>query len=139
MIIVDTNVISEVISPRPTASVVNWLRVQPIDEVWTTAITAAELRAGVAALPEGRRKVGLGKTVELLLTGDFENRILAFDNEASKAFAEISGRRRRKGRNFGPLDMQIAAIAVVHGAAVATRNTAHFEEAGLILIDPWEH
>ena len=86
MIIVDTNVISDAISAKPTPSVYAWLRRQPIRDLWTTAVTAAELRAGVAALPDGRRKTALIGQIEGALSEDFEGRILPFDNAASAAF-----------------------------------------------------
>jgi len=138
VIIVDTNIISDVIGPRPTPSVFDWLRNQPVDDIWTTAITAAELRAGVAALIDGRRKRMLGEAVEQALYVDFSGRILPFDDAASVAYASISAARRRLGRNVGELDMQIAAIAVVRGATVATRNVTHFDESGVNLVNPWE-
>lgn len=137
MIIVDTNLISDAIAPRPTPVVRDWLASQPVDELWTTAITAAELRAGAAALPAGQRRSLLVELIERLLIEDFEGRVLPFDDAATVPFAQITARQRRLGRPVGLLDVQIAAIAVVHGAAVATRNTLHFEEAGLVLINPW--
>jgi predicted nucleic acid-binding protein len=138
LIIVDTNVISDAIAPKPSPMVLEWLAAQPVNDLWTTAITAAELRAGAAALQESRRKTTLSAAIENALSEDFSGRILPFDNAASVAFATISARRRRLGLSIGHMDMQIAAIAVVHAAVVATRNTYHFEEAGLILINPWD-
>ena len=123
--------------PNTNAEVLRWLAAQPMDDVWTTAITAAELRAGAAVLPDGRRKLALRVAIEAMLMQDCGGRILPFDDAASVSYAEISARRRRLGRPIGPLDMQIAAIAAARGAAVATRNTPHFEEGGIELIDPW--
>lgn len=129
MIIVDTNVISDAIAPRPTERVLAWLAAQPVDALWTTAITAAELRAGVA-LPEGRRKRALGEAVEGALYADFAGRILPFDDAASIAFASISARRRRSGRPVAEMDVQIAAIALVRGAT-------DFDDTGIAFVDPW--
>lgn len=137
MIIVDTNVISDAIAPRPTERVVAWLAAQPVDALWTTAITAAELRAGVAALPEGRRKRALGEAIEGALYADFAGRILPFDDAASVAFASVSARRRRSGRPVAEMDVQIAAIAMVRGATVATRNATDFDDTGIAFVDPW--
>jgi predicted nucleic acid-binding protein len=106
--------------------------------LWTTAITAAELRAGVAALPEGRRKRDLHDAIEAALHVDLGNRVLPFDDAASVAFAAISARRRRSGSSWDHMDLLIAAIAAVKGATVATRNTIDFEETGVPFVDPWE-
>lgn len=137
MIILDTNVISDVIGRYPTERVCNWLAAQDPDRVWTTAITAAELRAGASALAEGHRKRQLSEAIEAALRVDFENRILPFDDAASSAYAEISAQRRRSGLSWDHLDLFIASIAAVNNAVVATRNVRDFEGCGVELVDPW--
>lgn len=138
MIILDTNVISDAIAAVPTPRVLEWLAAQPIGDLWTTAVTAAEVRAGVSILIDGRKKQSLHEAVEAMLNEDFGGRILPFDDAASIAFARITARRRRLGRPVGLLDMQIAAIAVARGAPVATRNDLHFDDPEITVINPWD-
>jgi predicted nucleic acid-binding protein len=138
VIVVDTNVISELTRSAPAHDVVSWLDSLTADEVATTAITAAELLYGVARLPDGRRKSELSTAVQGLLSDDFHGRVLAFDESAASRYAEIVAHRERLGRAIGVADAQIAAICRSVGAALATRNTDDFEETGVELIDPWK-
>ena len=138
MIVVDTNVISELTRSAPAHDVVSWLDSLTADEVATTAITAAELLYGVARLPNGRRKSELSTAVQGLLSDDFHGRVLAFDELAASRYAEIVAQRERLGRPIGVADAQIAAICRSVGAALATRNTDDFEETGVELINPWK-
>jgi predicted nucleic acid-binding protein len=138
LIVVDTNVISELTRHVPAPEVVSWLDSQTADEVATTAITAAELLYGVERLPDGRRKTELEAAVHGLLSDDFQGRILAFDEPAAGRYAEIVSRRERLGRTIGVADAQIAAICRAIGATLATRNTDDFEETGIELINPWK-
>jgi toxin FitB len=138
LIVVDTNVISELTRRAPAPEVVSWLDSLPADGVATTAITAAELLYGVERLPDGRRKVELSAAVHGLLSDDLRGRVLAFDEPAASRYAEIVAGRERLGRAIGVADAQIAAICRVIGAALATRNTEDFEETGIDLINPWK-
>ena len=138
MIILDTNVVSELARQVPDPGVLAWLDSLEISEVATTAITAAELRYGVARLPEGHRKRELTVMIRGILTEDFYGRVLPFDERASVRYADIATGRERMGRPIGVADAQIAAICRDSGATLATRNTPDFEETGIKLIDPWK-
>ena len=138
MIILDTNVISELSRHVPDPGVLAWLDSLEISEVATTAITAAELRYGVARLPEGHRKRELTVMIRGILSEDFYGRILPFDERASARYADIVTGREKIGRPVGVADAQIAAICRDLGATLATRNTPDFEETGIELIDPWK-
>ena len=138
MIILDTNVISELSRHVPDPGVLAWLDSLEISEVATTAITAAELRYGVARLPEGHRKRELTVMIRGILSEDFYGRILPFDERASARYADIVTGREKIGRPVGVADAQIAAICRDLGATLATRNTSDFEETGIELIDPWK-
>ena len=129
--------ISDAIAVRPNEGVLAWLAAQDPEELCTTAITAAELRAGAAALDPGRRRETLVEAIEKALTDDLMGRIVPFDAKASLAFAEITARRRRLGKGWSPIDMLIASIAATTSSAVATRNVYDFEESDVELIDPW--
>jgi predicted nucleic acid-binding protein len=138
VIILDTNVISELARQIPDSGVLAWLDSQEIAEVATTAVTAAELRYGVARLPDGHRKRELAVVIREILTEDFYGRVLPFDVRASVRYADVVTGRERIGRPIGVADAQIAAICRDSGAILATRNTADFEETGIELIDPWK-
>ncbi len=136
--VLDTNVISELARREPDPGVLSWLDSLEIADVSTTAVTAAELRYGVARLPDGQRKRELTVVIRGILTQDFNGRILPFDDRASVRYAEIVTGRERFGRPVGIADAQIAAICRDVDAVLATRNTADFEETGVELIDPWK-
>ena len=138
MIVLDTNVISELLRPAPSATVEAWLAAQDGAEVYFTAVGEAELRQGIALLPQGKRRASLSKAVEAMLEEDFRNRILPFDRAAARAYADITAERRAAGRPISQFDCQIAAIARSRLAAVATRNTADFSGCGIEVIDPWQ-
>ena len=133
----DTNVLSEALRQQPDPSVRDWLDRQDEHRLFITAITAAELLAGVAQLPPGRRRSGLGQQVAAILHDFGERRILPFDIAAAHAFADLRARARAAGLAMGALDAQIAAIATAHGGSVASRDTAPFIAAGVPVIDPW--
>ncbi|QRZ15581.1 type II toxin-antitoxin system VapC family toxin [Paracoccus methylovorus] len=137
MIILDTNVLSEILRPAPEPHVLDWLAARDGTTIWLTAITEAELRHGVAILPEGKRREGLAAMIDQIIREDFAGRILPFDSPAAEAFAAIAAARRAMGRPILHADCQIAAIARAHGAIVATRNTADFADCGIDLINPW--
>lgn len=137
MIILDTNVLSELMRPTPEPSVEHWLADQPSASVFLSTITEAELRYGVMLLPAGKRQTALSGQVEAMLEEDFAGRILSFDSAAAVAYAEIAAARRQAGRPISQADAQIAAIAVSRGAALATRNVSDFEGCGVKIVNPW--
>ena len=138
MIVLDTNVLSEGLRPRPSGNVLRWMQSEPITTLFTTAITEAELFFGAALLPAGRRRQALEGVITQLLATRFEERILSFDSAAAREFADIAASRRRIGRPIGEADGRIAAIARSRGAALATRNVGDFVNCGIDLIDPCE-
>ena len=137
MIILDTNVLSELMRPAPSVEVVRWVGAQPVAQLFTTAITEAEMFYGIELLAKSRRREGLLVAAEAMFTEDFAGRILGFDSEAARAFAKIATRRRLAGRPISQADAQIAAIVETHNATLATRNGADFESAEIRLVDPW--
>ena len=137
MIVLDTNVLSELMKPAPSQSVVRWVAGQAATSLYTTSITQAEILHGVGLLPAGRRRNALQAAAEAMFDGDFSGRVLPFGSDAARAYAPIAAGRRRSGRPISHFDAQIAAIASSTGAAVATRNTADYEACGVELIDPW--
>jgi predicted nucleic acid-binding protein len=138
MIILDTNVVSEFVRPVPHPEVVRWLDRHLLVDVWTTAITAGELAAGIAELPVGRRRSKLRDVVQRQLTIALEGMILPFDLGSADHYAGVLDRRRRAGRPIDRLDAQIAAICLQHDAVLATRNVKDFVGTGVELINPWD-
>lgn len=138
MIILDTNVISEAMRPRPDEAVARWMRFAPSDELHTTAITEAEMRYGAARLPASRNRREIEAIVERIFSVRFAGRILPFDDRAAKVFPSVLLSMQKQGRTYAHSDAQIAAIAIVHGAAIATRDGYGFENSGAQLIDPWK-
>jgi predicted nucleic acid-binding protein len=137
MIILDTNVLSEVMNPSPSPDVFRWVQRQPWAGLFTTAVMQAEMLFGVELLPKGKRRTELETAVETTFEEDFVGRILPFDSDAARLYSVIAASRRKLGRPMGELDAQIAAIAGSRGATVATRDTAGFEHCGVTLINPW--
>jgi predicted nucleic acid-binding protein len=137
MIILDTNVISELLRPAPAGQVERWLAAQDGTKVYLTSVGEAELRLGVAMLSAGKRRAALTTAIEGLLDEDFRDRILPFDRPAARAYATIAAERRAAGRPISQFDCQIAAIARAREATVATRNISDYEGCGIELIDPW--
>ena len=137
MIILDTNVLSELLRPAPAGQVERWLAAQDGAKVYFTTVGEAELRLGVAMLPAGKRRAAFTAAIEGLLDEDFRDRILPFDRPAARAYATIAAERRAAGRPISQFDCQIAAIARAREATVATRNTSDYEGCGIELIDPW--
>ncbi len=138
MIILDTNVVSEAVRPRPDAGVVTWLE-SLTGDVAITAITLAELLAGVRRVPAGRRKTALASAIDDALApyrGD--GSIVPFDDAAADRYAHVVTIRERAGRPISTADAQIAAICLVHDATLATRNTADFAETGVQVVNPWD-
>ena len=137
MIVLDTNVVSELMRPSPAAQVIEWVSQQAAPTMYFTTISEAELRYGVAILPAGRRRDGLLSGIEGMLREDFAGRIIPFDRAAALAYAEIAAGRRASGHPINHADCQIAAIARSTGAAVATRDEEDFEGCGIDVINPW--
>jgi hypothetical protein len=138
VIILDTNVISELTRPVPDPEVISWLDSVPAEETAITAITAAELQCGVRRMPDGRRKTGLSEAVNTLITTDFRDRVEPFDVLAADHYADVVTAREHAGQPINTSDAQIAAICLVLNATLATRNTADFTGIGVDLIDPWK-
>jgi predicted nucleic acid-binding protein len=138
MVVVDTNVISEVMRPQPSALVLNWLNTQDSNQLFITTVTLAEIGYGLRILPEGQRRWQLHSRFEQFIAQAFEERVLDFTASAARAYAEIMGHRKEVGHPMSLLDGQIASIAHVHGFAVATRNIKDFEDCGLDLVNPFE-
>ena len=137
MIILDTNVISEPLRLQAEPRVIAWLDAQEPSELWLTAITAAELQTGIERMPEGAKRRNLEVQIRAILDEDFSGRIVAFDVDAAPYYAEITAAKARVGQKVEVLDVQIAAIARLRGAVVATRNIKHFDNCGIELVDPW--
>ena len=137
MILVDTNVISEPLRREPSAAVIEWLDAQNVETLFLAAISLAEMRFGVAALPEGKRRDWLHQSIEQRVVPLFRGRILPFDDAASKAYASLCAKARATGNAMASADGFIAATAAANGLIVATRDVAPFEAAGLRVIDPW--
>ena len=137
MIVLDTNVISELARRAPDPGVLSWLDSLEVSSLATTAITAAELSCGVARLPDGHRKRELAGVISRILTEDFRGRVLPFDEGASVRYADIVTGRCARGRPIGVAAAQIAAICRDQAATLATRDTGDFEGTGIELIDPW--
>ena len=137
MIVLDTNVVSELMLPSPASKVVEWVSEQAAPTLYFTTISEAELRYGVAILPAGRRCDRLLAEIEGMLREDFAGRVLPFDRDAALAYAEIAAARRASGRPISHADCQTAAIARSNGAAVATRDEDDVEGCGIDIINPW--
>jgi hypothetical protein len=138
MIVLDTNVLSELFRPVPSPEVVRWMAGHPVSSLFTTAVTQAEMLFRIEVMPRGKRRTALQAEVQAMFTQDLGNRILPFDVEAAQAFPRIAAARRALGRFISPTDAQIAAIAVSRGARLATRNIADFEHCGVALVNPWK-
>ncbi len=137
MIVLDTNVLSELMRREPSKQVVRWVASQTAGELFTTAVTEAEIFYGLELLPEGKRRAGLQAAAEAMFADDFAGRVIGFDSQAARGFATIAAQRRALGKPISHSDAQIAAIAQLYGAALATRNVANFEGCHIRLIDPW--
>jgi toxin FitB len=137
MIVVDSNVASEMMAEQPEPRVIAWLDSIEPERLWLNAITVFEIRRGIDDLDAGRRKRALLSAFDALVIGDFDNRVLPFDLPAAIHAAQIDVDRERRGRPVGFADTQIAGIAVSRGAAIATRNVRHFDDLSVEIINPW--
>lgn len=137
MIVVDTNVLSELWRVAPDPRVLAWMDEQVVETLFLSAITVAELRFGIAAMPQGKRRTLYQERLEREVLPAFSGRVLPFDLDASKAYAELMARARSAGLAISNADGYIAATAAARGLMVATRDTRPFQAAGLVVIDPW--
>lgn len=137
MILLDTNVLSALMLRKPDARVVAWLDAQPAESIWTTSITVFEIRTGLELLPAGRRRTGLEQAFEQLLGDELDGRVQSFDRAAALVAGTIAAARQRAEQTMEVPDVEIAGIAVARRASLATRNTRHFADLGVHLIDPW--
>jgi len=137
MIILDTNILSELMRSNPHPSVLRWVADQPGETLYTTSISKAEIHHGISLLPEGRRRNALADAAEAMFVEDFADRVLPFDDVAAVYYAEIVAARRRAGNPISTFDALIAATALAAGTDVATRDVGGFTGCGLTLIDPW--
>ena len=137
MILLDTNVVSEPLRQVPEARVTAWLDAQPMETLFLSAITVAELRAGVALLPAGKRRAALHEGLEKRVLPLFAGRVLSFDLACTSAYAAQMAKARRIGLAISAADGFIAAIAATNGFTVATRDTGPFEAVGVTVINPW--
>lgn len=137
MILIDTNVMSEPLRHAPEPRVIDWIDAQAMETLFLSAITVAELRAGVALLPAGKRRAGLQENLEKRVLPLFAGRVLPFDLACTQAYAALMAKARSAGLAVATADGYIAAIAAANGFAVATRDTGPFEAAGVTVINPW--
>lgn len=138
MILIDTNVLSELMRAKPAPEVLAWIDAQPTSQLFITSITVAEILYGIARMVDGKRKQGLLDLATLMFDEDFAGRILSFDADAAIHYAGLAAESEAKGKVVDMADGQIAAIAALHDARVATRNVRHFDYLGVPVINPWE-
>jgi predicted nucleic acid-binding protein len=137
MTILDTNVISAVMSDPPDARVTAWLNTQAPNSVWTTAVTVFEVQAGLKMMPAGKRQIVLTRVFEMILA-DMDHRIAVFDEESARLAANLTAFRRQKGKIVEFRDTMIAGIVLSHHASLATRNTMHFSDISATVVNPWD-
>ena len=138
MIILDTNVVSELMRPTPERMVLRWFSNQAAEDLHITAVTMAEILYGIELISSARRRDVVRAGAEKMFGDVFADRILAFEDRAARAFSQIASSRRRQAKPMSGVDAQLAAIARAHGATLATRNTYVFEGCGVRLVNPWE-
>lgn len=137
MIVLDTNILSELMRPLPSDRVVRWVGAQPAAQLFTTAITEAEVFYGIELLPRSKRRDSLLAAAEAVFGEDFAQRVLTFDSSAARAFSKVAARRRAVGKPISHADAQIASIVQIHDATLATRNIGDFESCGIRVVNPW--
>jgi toxin FitB len=138
MFVLDTNILSALMAPKPAPEVVAFVSGQPIELLFTASLCQAEILSGIAIMPVGRRRLGFEAAARAMFLEDFEGRILPFDSDAAIAYANIFAARRRAGRPAAGVDLMIAAIAYCRNASVVTRNAADFEACNVAVLNPWE-
>jgi hypothetical protein len=137
MIILDTNVLSALMRQAPDPEVVEWLDEQPRTSVWTTAVTVLEIQFGLHILPVGKRRTALKQAFDIVLADKIEQRVAPFDTVAAQQAGDLMAARHRKGRPGDLRDTMVAGIVLAHRATLATRNTRHFADLAVRVIDPW--
>ena len=137
MIILDTNVLSELMRKKPSSAVVEWLDAQAAEAVFITSITLFESRYGLAVLPDGSNKTRLRQRLDSVISDDLEHRVLTFDSQAADCAAKLATERKRLGQPVDIRDTFIAGIAIANGAMLATRNVRHFAALPVSVVDPW--
>jgi toxin FitB len=137
MILLDTNVISEPMTLMPSPQVMTWIASQVPGELWTCTIVVAEILSGLELMPRGRRQIQLREKAEFMFSTLFPSRVLDFDQKAAGIYGVVLSRRKAAGSPIDEMDALIAAITLAHGATLATRNIADFENCGVKLINPW--
>ena len=135
--LLDTNVVSELMRESPEPAVARWISNHPVEDLFLSAVSEAELRYGAAILPLGRRRETLFFKIEAMLSDAFEDRVLAFDSDAARAYGHIAAARRSAGHPVASADCQIAAIAAARRMRLATRNVRDFRDMGIDIVDPW--
>ncbi|MGC1463324.1 MAG: type II toxin-antitoxin system VapC family toxin [Terracidiphilus sp.] len=138
MILLDTNVISEMMRLRPEPLVAAWLDKQPQEELWTASVVIAELLSGIELMSAGRKQRALREAVEEMIGEDFRGQVLKFDLFAARRYGQIFSSRRSTGRPIREMDALIAGTALANSATLATRNTPDFEDCGIQLVNPWQ-
>ena len=138
MILLDTNVVSELMRPAPHPAVAAYFRAQHLLEVFLPAVCEGEVRYGIVRMPAGRRRDDLAAAFRAFLDQGFGARVVAYDSACAAGYASVRTARERAGRPVKIPDLQIAGTALAHGAAVATRNVADFQGCGIVVINPWE-
>jgi len=137
MFLLDTNVLSDIMRAEPTPLVSAWVARQAVDHLWTASVCQAEILAGIAVLPVGRRRFGLEAAAQAMFQQDLEGRVLPFDSDAAQTYGGVFAACRRTGRTVGMADLLIASIALSRGATVVSRNVSDFRACGIDVIDPW--
>ena len=137
MILLDTNIISEMMKPVPAATVTHWIDQQETTQLYLSTISIAEITYGINALPKGNRQIALADAFQKVLKNGFEHRILSFEEAAAHLYGQIMGLRKERGKPLSILDGQIAAIALANNLTLVTRNIKDFSDCGLELINPF--
>ena len=138
MLVLDTNVISEALREKPDPAILAWLDAQPPASHFTTTITLAEIKYGIAIMPTEKRKATLLTAATLMFQDDFQGRVLPFDSDAAECFAAIGAERQLAGQPISEPDCQIAAITLSRGGRLATRNVRDFHNCGIDVVNPWD-
>lgn len=139
MILLDTNVVSEVMKASPAAAVLAWLNAHDSDRLYVSAITVGEIAYGLRVLPDGRRRSALAERFGRFIARGFDQRVLVYDEPAARVYGDVMGERRERGCPMAVPDGQIAAIARSNHLAVATRNAVDFEHCGVDVVNPFEN
>jgi hypothetical protein len=139
MIILDTNVVSEIMRPKPDERVIRWLDRQPHSSIWTTSVTVFEVCFGLEAMPIGKRRTAMMASFERWLGEIVQQRIAGYDETAARRSAELAAGRERRGRPDDLRDTMIAGIVLASNAKIATRNVKHFEDIASSVVNPWDH